>query len=314
MKIISAVQPYRHPGFLNFKMAPYEAWTRLGGRTACPHYPPRLLHGLAFRFHLPRLWGDEREARLRFVEPVSLSFDTFPDYARYEVVPFVWDLWPCYYAKMDSWMARFRVKSAIVTSSKYATYVAQRYGLLNVMYCPEAVDTADYAAGKPLTERSIDVLEFGRSNARVLKTAFPPSVRHVCTRLGGTFVYTNEQLHEAMGDAKLTIALPRSITQPEVAGDVETLTQRYWENMLSRMVMVGHAPQELVDLVGYNPVVEMGFDHAQEQILDILAHIGDYQELVDKNRATALQHGDWTARMQQVMAFLKANGYEYGVT
>ena len=47
------------------------------------------------------------------------------------------------------------------------------------------------------------------------------------------------------------------MTQPEVAGDIETLTQRYWECMFSRMVMVGHAPQELIDFIGYNPVIEL---------------------------------------------------------
>ena len=30
------------------------------------------------------------------------------------------------------------------------------------------------------------------------------------------------------------------MTQPEMAGDIETLTQRYRECMFSRMVMAGH--------------------------------------------------------------------------
>ena len=91
-----------------------------------------------------------------------------------------------------------------------------------------------------------------------------------------------------MGDAKVTIALPRSMTQPEIAGDIETLTQRYWECMFSRMVMVGHAPQELVDFIGYNPVVELRDDiSAEDLIADVLEHIDDYQPLVDRNRATA---------------------------
>ncbi len=120
--------------------------------------------------------------------------------------------------------------------------------------------------------------------------------------MDGKFIFNNEQLHEAMGDAKITIALPRSMTQLEVAGDIETLTQRYWENMLSRIVMVGHAPQELVDPIGYNPVIELDKENFTEQIFDILAHIENYQELVDKNRETALQLGDWTLRMKEVMS------------
>ena len=98
-KHIKAVTPYIHPGFLNFKLAPFEAWKRLGGDIAKSHYPPKCLHGAAFRWELPTLWKSKKEARLRFVEPVSLFFDTFPDYARYEVVPMFWDCWPCYFGR-----------------------------------------------------------------------------------------------------------------------------------------------------------------------------------------------------------------------
>ncbi len=80
--------------------------------------------------------------------------------------------------------------------------------------------------------------------------------------------------------------------------------------MLSRIVMVGHAPKELTDLVGYNPVIEMDMEHDLEQINELLAHIEDYQPLVDRNRETALKMGSWDIRMKQVMEWLKGLGYE----
>lgn len=108
-----------------------------------------------------------------------------------------------------------------------------------------------------------------------------------------------------MGNAKVTIALPRSITQPEIAGDIETLTQRYWECMFSRMVMVGHAPQELIDFIGYNPVIELNDKiSAEELIADVIEHIEDYQALVDKNRETAEKQGSWDMRMKWLMSEL----------
>ena len=92
------------------------------------------------------------------------------------------------------------------------------------------------------------------------------------------------------------------MTQPEVAVDIETLTQRYWECMFSRMVMVGHAPQELVDFIGYNPVVELRGDiSAEELIADVLEQIDDYQPLVDRNRETAERLGSWKVRMKWLM-------------
>lgn len=105
-KTIKAVAPFAHPGFLNFKQAPFEAWKRLGGDVAKSHYPPKCLHGAVFRWELPTLWKSKKKARLRFVEPVSLSFDSFPDYARYEVVPMFWDCWPCYFEKTCEWLRK----------------------------------------------------------------------------------------------------------------------------------------------------------------------------------------------------------------
>lgn len=339
MKTVKAVAPYRHPAFLNYKMSAYEAWERTGGEISPAHYPPRALHGLAFRYEIPEwvqkgssrfaslskfkslCWNrffnfqlsiinSRNEARLRFVEPVSLYFDTFPDYALYEVIPFVWDCWPCYEEKMCKWLEKHDVKTAIFTSAQTAERMRERFPQMNIMWCAEAVDSTLYTEGKSLAERGIDLMEFGRSNERVFNVKLPEMIKHVSTMQDGKFLYTNEQLYQAMGDAKVTITLPRSVTQPEIAGDIETLTQRYWECMLSRMVMLGHAPKELVDLIGYNPVIELDTEHTAEQVQEILAHIEDYQLLVDKNRETALKMGDWYVRMQEVMKCLIDCGYE----
>jgi hypothetical protein len=309
IKEVRAIPPYTHPGFFNFKMAAFEAWRKLGGLTGGTCYPARMFHWLAFRYDiLPTVWKSWSEVRLRFVEPISVTFDTYPDYAFYEVIPFVWDCWPCYFEKMCAWMKKHKVRTAIFTSSIVADRMRERFPSMHVMYCPEAVKTSTYQEGKPLAEREIDVLEFGRKSN--INLTVDEKWNYVCTNVNGKLVYENWQLYQAMGNAKLTIALPRSITQPEVAGDVETLTQRYWENMLSRMVMVGHAPKELIDLVGYNPVVELDWDHPNEQIQDILMHIADFQELVDRNRETALQMGDWSLRMGAITRFLRDSRYE----
>lgn len=323
-KTIKAVAPFAHSGFLNFKLAPFEAWVRNGGLVAQEHYPPRWLHGAAYRWELPTIWKSRKEARLRFVEPVSLSFDSFPDYARYEVVPMFWDCWPRYFEKTCRWLRKHGVRTAIFSSRQTAEMMQERFSgknmewqKINIIWCPEAVDDSVYQKGKLLKDRNIDLLEFGRSNDKVFKVDQLESVidnknrnlNHVCTKKNGKFIYTNKQLYEAMGDAKVTIALPRSITQPEIAGDIETLTQRYWECMFSRMVMVGHAPQELIDFIGYNPVIELSDKISpEEQIANVIEHIEDYQSLVDKNRETAEKMGSWDMRMKWLMGEL-ANLY-----
>lgn len=322
-KQIKAVSPYIHSGFLNFKLAPFESWKRLGRDVAKSHYPPKCLHGAVFRWELPTLWKNKKEARLRFVEPVSLFFDTFPDYARYEVVPMFWDCWPRYFEKTCRWLRKHGVRTAIFSSRQTAEMMQERFSgknmewqKINIIWCPEAVDDSVYQKGKLLKERNIDLLELGRSNDKVFKADQLKSVidnknrnlNHVCTKQNGKFIYTNEQLYEAMGNAKVTIALPRSITQPEIAGDIETLTQRYWECMFSRMVMVGHAPQELIDFIGYNPVIELTDKISPEELIaNVIEHIEAYQALVDKNRETAERLGSWNVRMKWLMGELEEN-------
>ena len=196
--------------------------------------------------------------------------------------------------------------------------IQKRFPEMNIFVITEGIDTSKYDSGKPLAEREIDLLEYGRGsgidvnvndNVNVNVNGF----RYVCTKVNGKF-YTDEELFQMMGNSKVTIALPRCDTDPTIAAGVETLTQRYWENMLSRIVMVGRAPKELTDLIGYNPVIELDRNHARKQILyilkHILKHIEDYHYLVDRNRETALQLGDWTLRMREVMEWLRQCGYE----
>ena len=244
-----------------------------------------------------------------FVEPVSITFDTFPYYATREVIPFIWDCWPCYYVKMEAWFNRHKIRTAIFTSRMEMDEMQIRCPQVKMLWCPEAVDASLYKKGKLLKDRNINLLEFGRSNERVLGK--PTIGNHVCTYVDGKFIYSNEELFDAMGDARITVCLPKSMTHPDVAQGIETLTQRYWEAMLSRMVIVGHAPKELIDICGYNPVLELPDDIEQINsfFLDILNNIEDYQELVDKNRLTALEKGIWSIRMKGVVEWLGNIGY-----
>ncbi len=311
MNHIKAVQPYIHPGHLNFKQSPYEVWVKIGGKILCSHYPMRLLHGVAFRMELPSLWKSKDDAALMFAEPVSITFDTFPYYATHEVIPFIWDCWPCYFDKMEAWFKRHKTRTAIFTSRMEMEEMKRRCPQVNMLWCPEAVDGSLYKEGKQLKDRCIDLLEFGRSNERVLGQIDDSCINHVCTLVDGKFIYSNEELYDAMGDAKITVCLPKSMTHPDVAQGIETLTQRYWEAMLSRMVIIGHAPQELIDVCGYNPVIELPNDcqSVASFVTEIFNELDKYQEFVDKNRLVALEKGLWSVRMKSIVDWLCSNGY-----
>ena len=120
---MKAVSPYIYNG-LNFKDKAYNAWRKLGFQTERGLYP-RILHWLLFRIDIfPTLYlGD---ARLIFVQPVSLYFDAGTSVLTHEVIPFFWDCWPCYYDKVEKWLKRHKVKTAIFTSSQEMEEIKRR--------------------------------------------------------------------------------------------------------------------------------------------------------------------------------------------
>jgi len=333
--LIKAVSPYIYPNQLNFKDKPFNAWKSLHPDAVVSGWYPKFLHRLLFEYDVFPTLFQRGEARLIFVQPVSLFFDVNISVLTHEVIPYIWDCWPCYYDKMEKWLKRHKVKTAIFTSSQEMEAMKQRCPHINMFWCPEAVDSSLYNEGKPLKDRTIDLLEFGRSNNLfgnvtedeniVSNCQNSRSINHINTKVGDKFIFTDEELYSAMGDAKITICFPRSITHPDEAQGIETLTQRYWESMLSRMIIIGHAPQELIDICGYNPVIEVRDERLEvsdlgvefrderlelsEQIINIFEHIEDYQDLVDKNRRVALEKGDWSQRIELLTTQLKECNY-----
>jgi hypothetical protein len=180
----------------------------------------------------------------------------------------------------------------------------KRFPQMNILAITEGIDTSKYKEGKDLNERSIDLLEFGRRNKKVFNVNLPSNYKHLYSKNGEHLFKTEQDLVNGLSDSKITVCFPRCDTQPQKAGDIETLTQRYWEAMLSKIVIVGRAPKELVDLTGYNPVIEIDKDYQEEQIIDIIEHIDNYQNLVNKNRSVAIKFGDWNSRTKQIMDWL----------
>ena len=319
-KTIKIIPPYIHPGHLNFKYQAFEGLRSHGLSVGQSLYPWKILHHWAFLYELPLLFQNEKNAMLMFVEPISISFDTFPYYATHEVIPFIWDCWPCYFDKMEAWFKKHNTRAAIFTSRMEMKEMQQRCPDVKMLWCPEAVNASSYRKGKSLKDRNIDLLEFGRSNKRVVdftnyNSADLSKLKHVCTKVEDKFIYNNDQLYDAMADAKVTICMPKTLTHPEIAQGIETLTQRYWEAMLSRMVIIGHAPKELIDVCGYNPVIELENDSSAPMslIFDILGNIEKYQSMVDRNYYTALEKGLWDTRMNAVLEWLLSLQYKLKV-
>ena len=309
MKIVKAIQPYTRHNGSNFKFPPYNEWVNNDGKVSRAIYPIRHLHGLAHKVELPSFNILSSQARLRFVEAFTINFDCWPDYLWCETIPFIWDCWPSMYDRIEKWFYKHNIRTAIFTSSITAEEIRQRCPDVNILHVTEGIDTSVYHAGGSLVRRSIDFLEYGSKQRNLFEKPLE-GINHVNSTSIITQMMTWDDLLNTMSDAKVTLALPRCDIDQEVTGGVETLTQRFWEGMLSRSVLVGRAPKELTDLIGYNPVITLDRQNAEDQIKDIIAHIDDFQSLVDKNREVALTMAPWNIRIKKIMNWLTGLGYK----
>lgn len=309
MKIVKAVKPFEYPNNSNFKLAVYNKWRELGGAVTSKRYFEKYYKSISFHINLPTIKTSCNEARLRFVEGASLAFDTFPDYLFYEIIPIIWDCWPQYWNSMELFFIKRNVRTAFFTSSQTADYFRRIFPDKNIFHIPEAIETKLYKGEKKLNERNIDYLEFGRCSRIVDSTKFDSSIKVLSSFNEKNGLATLDSLINALADSKVTLTLTRQDNQPELAAGIDTLTQRYWECMLSGVILLGRAPQELIDIIGYDPTIPIDMKNINIQIQSILANVSSYQDLVDKNREIAMRLGDWKFRILDIRKKLVELGY-----
>lgn len=231
--------------------------------------------------------------------PWSNAF--FPYALRHPLVTYSFDLWP---HRWDEWQRVFdmnRPAVAFISAKVPMAEMQRRVPDVDFRWLPEAVELSAFDPSLPLTDRPVDLTEIGRPfklyHERIRPVLAKASCRHEYPNPEKPLAVPNSEMAYIYSRSKIVPCFPRSVTHPELAGNVETTTCRYFECMASRTLMVGHCPQELIDLLGYNPVIEAHLDQAGEQLVrDILPRIGVFQKLVDRNIETL--RSTWTVDHQ----------------
>lgn len=227
----------------------------------------------------------------------------FPFGYTHEIVPVLWDTWPRYHDRIVSSFRRHCVKVAFFTQRMVAEKIHALLPNVACHWLPEGINEAVYIKGERLSARSHNVLELGRLNQDYHSAIMGGGGRGVMFRdqREGLLFNDFDSLKQGLSDTKIVVNFPRCDTNPEMAGGIETLTQRYWESMLSRSLMIGRAPKELVDFIGYNPVIDVDWRNPMKQLKSLLANIDSYQDFVDKNYRVALQMSPWRERVPKLL-------------
>jgi hypothetical protein len=85
------------------------------------------------------------------------------------------------------------------------------------------------------------------------------------------------------------------------------MTSRYLQSMISKCLIVGHAPSEMVRLLGYNPVVEMDTGNPSAQLADLLNRYEDFTHLIERNYEEVLKNHTWASRWTEIKRLLSEN-------
>lgn len=231
-----------------------------------------------------------------------------------ELIPLCFDCWPKDYDKWEQVFRKYRVKTAFFTAQQSADYFRKKFSHMGSLWLPEAADPMEYTADIPLNERNVDVLELGRRSERFHDAVTLPleekGYLHLYVKGRARMFPTRDQLMETWQQTKISICFPKSYTDHEKSGGVETVTFRYFESIASKCLLLGRCPRELKELFGYNPLIEVDDNDFSGQILMLLSEIDNYQELIEKNYNRMLEVGTWNSRVETMLPLLTQRGYE----
>lgn len=209
-------------------------------------------------------------------------------------VAWVFDVWPSSYADLATFAKRYKLDALFITAKQSADRMARALEGCQVKWCPEPLIDLGFK-DKPWAERTVDVLQFGRKyepyHNQLINQISPAKIRYVYEEKSGQVVYpTKTEFVLGLANAKVSVCFPCDLTHPERAGDVSTVTQRYFQSFSSGCVVVGQSPPELVQLFGYDPVVPADMANPGAQIEAILARPDGHLDLVRKNMAEVRHH------------------------
>ena len=197
-------------------------------------------------------------------------------------VLWIWDAWEPRLEEIAALVREAKIDVLLVSSLQSSELLRPMLeGVCDVHWVPETIDIAEYHA-KPWSERKIDVLSFGRSLPRYKEAIRSLSAKGLNCVLDQRFA-TREDFVSALADAKISICFPRTVTDPEVAGGISTVTHRYLQSMAAKCLIVGETPMEAHQMFGFDPVVAVDWEDPAGQLLNIAAHPESFMDLIERN-------------------------------
>lgn len=217
---------------------------------------------------------------------------------------YLFDAWPDAHDAIVRFVEQFGVDRVFVSSAQAAASLNARWQHTHCWWVPEGLDPSAYRALPP-EERDVDVLAMGRRydvyHSQIVEPLRRDGRHYLYEVNKGQVIFpARSAFIDGLARSKISICVPSSITHPLRAGGISTMTVRYLQSMAAKCLIVGKAPAELIELFGYNPLIEIDDTDPSGQLLRLLREYPNHQPLIDRNHAVLLGSHTWRHRWQQV--------------
>jgi hypothetical protein len=258
---------------------------------------------------------------LRLISPKETTYDNICIFMGHEfkkaLFPFLlnknnhayfFDAWPGKQQIIGHFIEATRVKNVFFSSKQVTESFTKKYNTSNFHWMPEAIDINNYNY-KPYTGKTIDVLSFGRKydilHNKLVSALHDKGISYMYERKKGHIIFADRPAFiDGLSRSKISICMPSNITNPELAGDVSTMTVRYLQSMASKALVVGEMPDEMPELFGYEPVVRIDMSDPAKQVANILLNYSNYIPLIEQNYLTVRKYHTWNKRWDQMKQIL----------
>lgn len=224
---------------------------------------------------------------------------------------YMFDPWPSANKLNENAIISYKINIAFVSAKQPANYFnTLKIQGFKAYWIPEGVNSKKYLYNN-FEDKTIDIIQYGRQwgwlhnkihpllEEKNIKYEFSTEDNYKDSKFK-----KRDELIRALAKTKIAVCVPRQITHPHHVGNLSTLTTRYFECMSSKCLIWGTAPEELIELFGYNPVIEINMDNPKEQLLDLITNFNAYIPLIEKNYSNVIQNHQWTNRIDDMQKII----------
>jgi hypothetical protein len=224
---------------------------------------------------------------------------------------FMIDAWEHDHEKIVDFVNTFKIDNIFISSLQATNMLGLLIRETKINWIPEGINPEEYKY-LSYNEKNIDVLAFGRKydlyHDQIVGYLQENEKIYLYEKVKGEIIFpTRIEFINGLAHSKVSICVTANITHPLRSGNIETMNIRYLQSIVSKCLLVGHAPKEMIQLFGYNPVIEIDMENPVEQLDEILKNYSDYIPLIEKNYQIVLKYHTWKDRWNQIKECLIVN-------